>query len=60
MVYLDDSDRRKQAAINLTREDYDKAIEAHRKGSYIEIVGDIHNHGKRNFYISCESFNIIE
>ncbi len=60
VVYLDDSDRKKQAAITLTREDYDKAIEAHRKGSYIEIVGDVHNHGKRNFHITCDSFHIIE
>lgn len=59
VVYLDDSDMRRTVTANLSREDYDKAIEAHSRGNHIEIVGDIHNPGKRNASVTCESFNII-
>lgn len=59
VVYLDDNEIRRTVTANLNKEDYDKAIEAHSHGNYIEIVGDIHNPGKRNTSITCESFTII-
>ena len=60
VVYLDENDSRRTVTSSLSKEDYDKAIEAHSHGNYIEIIGDIHHSGKRNATISCESFRIIE
>lgn len=60
VVYLNDDDMKSTVTVNLKKEDYDKAIEAHSRGNYIEIIGDISNHGKRSKSISCDSFNIID
>lgn len=44
---------------NLDKENYNKAIKAHSLGSYVEIVGDIRNTGKRNVSIQCETFDVV-
>ncbi len=59
VVYLDENDKRKTVKANLNKNDYDKAIKAHERGSYIEISGEISS-GKQPFMSSCESFSVIE
>lgn len=58
VVYLDDKDNKRTATINITKEDYAKAIQAHSEGTYVEITGELT--GARNNAITCESFSIIE
>lgn len=60
VVYLDENEKKRTVIANLSKEDYDKAIEAHGKGSHVEMIGDLINAGARNTSITCESFNIIE
>lgn len=58
VVYLDGNDERKTVTVNLEKNDYDKAIRAHERGSHVEIVGEIS--GGRKASMSCESFAVIE
>ncbi len=44
--------------MNLDKEDYDRAMEAHGKGLYVEISGNLTN-GKKAA-MTCESFRIID
>lgn len=60
VVYLDKNDKRKTVTAVLSKDDYDRAIDAHSKGNHVEIIGDIKNVGAKNQSISCESFSIIE
>ena len=57
VVYLDQDDKRKTVTVNLNKNDYDKAITAHERGYYVEIVGEM-VYGKKT-PMSCESFVII-
>lgn len=57
VVYLDQDDKRKTVTVNLNKNDYDKAIRAHERGYYVEIVGEM-VYGKKT-PMSCESFVII-
>lgn len=56
LVYIDDNGKARSATTNLDKSDYDKAIEAHTKGWYVEVVGEMT--GRRG-EIQCESFNVI-
>ena len=58
VVYLDDTDKRKTVTVDLEKSDYDRAIEAHEKGSHVEIIGKLSS-GKRAT-MTCESFGIID
>ena len=58
VVYLDEAEQRKTGTIKLEKADYDKAIEAHEKGSHVEIIGELLP-GKRPT-MECESFGIID
>lgn len=57
IVYLDENDRKRTATANLSKRDYDKAIEAHEKGLHVEVVGEIT--GKTGNTMNCEFFDII-
>lgn len=57
VVYLDQDDKRKTVTVNLNKNDYEKAIRAHERGYYVEIVGEM-VYGKKT-PMSCESFVII-
>lgn len=59
IVYLDENDMERIISSNLDKENYNKAIKAHSLGSYVEIVGDIRNTGKRNVSIQCETFDVV-
>ena len=56
LVYIDDNGKVRSATTSLDKNDYDKAIEAHTNGWYVEIVGEMT--GRRG-EIQCESFNVI-
>lgn len=58
VVYLDENDKRKTVTVNLNKNEYDKAIKAHKRGFHVEIVGEISC--GRNAFMSCESFAVIE
>ncbi|MCD7956610.1 MAG: hypothetical protein LUG93_12885 [Lachnospiraceae bacterium] len=58
LIYLDDSDHKKTAVANLEKDEYDRAIEAHASGKYVEIVGDLAK--GRNSTITCESFRVLD
>ncbi len=58
VVYLDENDKKKITTVQLEKKDYDKAIEAHEKGLYVEIVGSLTS-GKRST-MTCEAFCIID
>lgn len=60
VVYLDEDEKKKNITANLSKEDYDKAIQAHTTGSYIEMIGDITQCKSRNSTMICETFSIVE
>lgn len=58
IVYLDENDRKRTVIANLCKKDYDKAIEAHEKGLYVEVTGE--TAGKKGNSMDCDFFGIIE
>lgn len=60
VVYLDEDDKRRTVSVDLNKEDYDRAIEAHERGRYIEVIGELKKQGKRKQNMKCEIFNVIE
>ncbi len=58
VVYLDDNDNKKTTTVNLSKDDYDRALQAHSEGNHVEITGELT--GSRNTSLTCESFSIIE
>ena len=60
VVYLDENDKPKNVSVQLEKSDYDKAIVAHEKGLYVEIVGDLKRVNNRTSSMSYESFGIID
>lgn len=60
IVYLDENDNKKTVRLQLARDDYNKAIEAHESGSHVEVIGEIEDNGKRTRSMTVESFSIID
>jgi len=60
IVYLDEKDNKKTVSLQLSRDDYNKAIEAHESGSHVEVIGEIEDNGKRTRSMTVESFSIID
>lgn len=60
IVYLDEADNKKIVGLQLEKEDYNKAIEAHESGNHVEVIGEIKDNGKRTRSMTCESFSIID
>ncbi len=46
--------------LQLAKDDYNKAIEAHESGSHVEVMGEIEDNGKRKKLMTAESFSIID
>ena len=46
--------------LQLAKDDYNKAIEAHESGSHVEVIGEIEDNGKRKKLMTAESFSIID
>lgn len=60
IVYLDENDSKKTVSVQLAKDDYNKAIEAHESGSHVEVIGEIEDNGKRKKLMTAESFSIID
>lgn len=60
IVYLDENDSKKTVSVQLAKDDYNKAIEAHESGSHVEVIGKIEDNGKRKKLMTAESFFIID
>jgi hypothetical protein len=60
IVYLDELNNKKTVSVQLAKDDYNKAIEAHEAGSHVEVIGEIEDNGKRKRSMMCESFSIID
>ena len=58
IVYLDEKNKPKTVRAKLDSLTYNKAIKAHEKGLYVEVIGKLS--GKTRASITCEAFNIIE
>jgi hypothetical protein len=58
IVFIDESGKRATASVNLKREDYDSAIEAHREGKNVQIIGTLS--GSKIKKIEYVSFGILE
>nr|WP_296831427.1 hypothetical protein [uncultured Marvinbryantia sp.] len=58
VVYLDENDKKRITTVQLEKSDYDKAIEAHEKGLYVEISGNLTR--SKRAAMTCEEFRIIE
>lgn len=58
VVYLDDNDKKRITTVQLEKSDYDKAIEAHEKGLYVEISGNLTR--SKRAAMTCEEFRIID
>ncbi|MDO4804497.1 MAG: hypothetical protein Q4A32_06740 [Lachnospiraceae bacterium] len=57
VVYIDDNNRARTVIAKLEKDDYSRAIEAHAKGWYVEIVGEMS--GRRASEVECQSFNVL-
>ena len=60
IVYLDEYDKSKTIDVNLTREDYEKALAAHAMGKYVKIHGKFTYKGIRMILLEYDSFQVIE
>lgn len=59
VVYLDQDENKKTILANLAKEDYDRAIDAHRNGDHVELTGELVNPGSRRSDMICETFDVI-
>jgi len=57
LVFLDEKGT-KTADVTLSKEDYDRAVIAHRDGKYVKIYGEIS--GTKHKKIKCNNFSIID
>lgn len=60
VVYLDANNRSKTAIVRVDKSDYDKAIMAHGKGYFIEVIGKMTKSANRKAFMECEAFRIID
>ncbi len=59
VVYLDENSRPKTTMVCVDKNDYDKAIAAHSKGYFVEIIGKM-TRSSRKTIMKCASFQIID
>lgn len=57
IVFLDDNQNKTTASVELQKEDYNNAIEAHLNGKTVKVVGKISGQSKKR--IECSQFEII-
>ena len=57
--YLDKNDKKKTVKVTLNKDDYNNAIDAHRNGCYVEIIGDITKSGNTQKIKAYTSFNVL-
>ena len=57
VVYLNEDDSARQVSAQLEKTDYQRAIEAHENGWYVELVGELSD--GHTAEMACESFTVI-
>lgn len=60
VVYLDENNRSKTTIVRVDKNDYDKAITAHSRGYFIEVIGKMTKSENRKAFMECEAFRIID
>lgn len=60
VVYLDENNRSRTIIVRVDKNDYDKAITAHSKGYFVEIIGNMAKSTNRKAVMECEAFRIID
>ena len=58
MFFIDEYDKKATAAVTLSIEDYNAAIEAHREGKMVKVVGTLS--GQMHKKINCAYFEVLE
>lgn len=58
IVFLSSENRTKTVVVSLSKDDYENAIEAHRKGKVVKVIGDLS--GNRILKMENALFSIIE
>ena len=58
VIYLDEDEKKKTVTVQLEKSDHSRAIEAHDKGLYVEIVGSLIRSGRAT--MTCEMFSVID
>jgi len=58
VVYVSDDNKVKTVSVNLNKEDYENAIEAHQHGKAVKILGDLV--GKKNARMNNVIFSVID
>lgn len=58
VVFVDDNSKAKTVTVNLSREDYDSAVDAHHYGKAVKIIGDLS--GTRTLKIENAIFSVID
>lgn len=58
VAFIDDNSKAKTATVNLSREDYDNAVDAHHYGKAVRIIGDLS--GTKTLKIENAIFNVID
>ena len=60
MVCLDENNKSKTTVVQVDKDDYDKAITAHGKGYFVEVIGKMIKRAKSKAVMECEAFRIID
>lgn len=58
VVYVGNNNRAKTVSVNLSKEDYENAVEAHQHGSVVKLVGDLV--GSKNNKMENAIFSVID
>ena len=58
VIYLDEDEKKKTVTVQLEKSDHSRAIEAHDKGLYVEIMGSLIRSGRAT--MTCEMFSVID
>ena len=57
LVFIGENENKTTASVNLRNDDYELAIEAHRKGKNVKVVGSIS--GQKSKRIDCSIFEVV-
>ena len=58
VVFIDDNSKAKTVVVNLSREDYDNAVDAHHYGKAVKIIGDLS--GTKTLKMENAIFSVID
>ncbi|GHV28792.1 hypothetical protein FACS1894167_06790 [Synergistales bacterium] len=59
IVFINEDEKKATVSAHLTKEDYDAAIDAHREGKTVKVIGTLSGQTKKTKKIECSYFGII-